>query len=196
MLVARDLLARRSELAALRVADITPAAPAAAATVLIARGKIDQDGQGAVRYSAPRRTRRCGRGSRRPGSADGPLFRSVHVTGRVGAALHPQKISEIFRKLASARRPALDDARRSSPTRISGHSARVGMAQDLLVAAGFELGAIMQAGRWNSPAMVARYTEALAAEDRAVAQFHAGVEKAGRADRRSGPRAQHREGAA
>jgi hypothetical protein len=46
------------------------------------------------------------------------------------------------------------------------------MAQDLL-AAGFELGAIMQAGRWASPTMVARYTEALAAEDGAVAQFHA-----------------------
>jgi hypothetical protein len=46
------------------------------------------------------------------------------------------------------------------------------MAQDL-VAAGFDLAAIMQAGRWQSAAMVARYTAAQQAERGAVAQFHA-----------------------
>jgi hypothetical protein len=44
--------------------------------------------------------------------------------------------------------------------RISGHCTRVGMAQDLTVA-GQELNQIMRAGRWKSPAMVARYTERL-----------------------------------
>ena len=170
VLVARDLLARRSELAALRVVDLTPAAHGGG-VVLIARSKRDQAGQGVVRYVGPDAYEAVRRWVEAAGITDGPLFRSVHVTGRVGRALHPQKITEIFRKLAAGAAPAL---RRLGvePSRISGHSARVGMAQDLL-AAGFELGAIMQAGRWASPAMVARYTEALAAEDGAVAQFHA-----------------------
>ena len=43
-------------------------------------------------------------------------------------------------------------------TDISGLSCRVGGAQDM-VAAGIELGEIMQAGSWKTPAMVARYTE-------------------------------------
>ena len=38
---------------------------------------------------------------RAAGITDGPLFRSVRMTGRVGPALHPQKITEIFRKLAT-----------------------------------------------------------------------------------------------
>ena len=43
--------------------------------------------------------------------------------------------------------------------RFSGHSMTVGMAQDLS-AAGAELPALMQAGRWSTSAMPARYTEA------------------------------------
>ncbi|MBF0382556.1 MAG: tyrosine-type recombinase/integrase [Magnetococcales bacterium] len=54
---------------------------------------------------------------------------------------------------------------------ITGHSCRVGMAQDL-TANGAELGAIMQAGRWKSPQMPARYGERLAAGRGAVAQLY------------------------
>ena len=45
---------------------------------------------------------------------------------------------------------------------ITGHSGRVGMAQDLS-AAGFALPELMTAGRWKSPRMPARYTERQAA---------------------------------
>ena len=41
----------------------------------------------------------------------------------------------------------------------TGHSARVGMAQDL-ARSGTELPALMTAGRWQSPTMPARYTRA------------------------------------
>ena len=41
---------------------------------------------------------------------------------------------------------------------FTGHSGRVGMAQDL-AAAGVELPALMTAGRWKSSKMPARYTE-------------------------------------
>ena len=55
----------------------------------------------------------------------------------------------------------------------SGHSPRVGMAQDL-AAHGAELPALMEAGRWDSPTMPARYTRAQAAERGAVARYYSG----------------------
>jgi hypothetical protein len=102
--------------------------------------------------------------------ADGPLFRSVHVTGKIGARLHAASVSPILKKLARRAAPVL---RRHGidPEGVSGHSCRVGMAQDL-VAAGFDVVAIMQAGRWASPEMVARYTERLHAGRGAVARYH------------------------
>ena len=54
------------------------------------------------------------------------------------------------------------------PDRLSGHSGRVGMAQDL-VASGAGIAAVMQAGRWATPREVARYARRLAAGRGAVA---------------------------
>ena len=56
---------------------------------------------------------------------------------------------------------------------ITGHSGRVGMAQDLL-AAGFALPDLMTAGRWKSPRMPARYTERQTAGRGAVARYYQG----------------------
>ena len=53
---------------------------------------------------------------------------------------------------------------------LSGHSARVGAAQDM-IAAGIELPAILQAGRWKSTAMVNRYGERLLARRSGTAQL-------------------------
>ena len=53
------------------------------------------------------------------------------------------------------------------------HSPRVGMVQDLS-AAGAELPELMTAGRWDSPTMPAKYTEAQAAGRSAVARYHQG----------------------
>ena len=58
------------------------------------------------------------------------------------------------------------------PAGMSGHSARIGMAQDL-VDSGAELPAVMEAGRWKFPTMPARYAERLNAGRRAVARFYA-----------------------
>ena len=45
---------------------------------------------------------------------------------------------------------------------LSGHSPRVGAAQDM-IAAGIGIPAIMQAGRWKNATMVQRYGERLLA---------------------------------
>ena len=54
---------------------------------------------------------------------------------------------------------------------FTGHSGRVGMAQDL-VKSGTELPALMTAGRWKSSRMPARYTERQAAGRGAVARYY------------------------
>ena len=177
LLVARDLLARRSELAALQVEDLAPVDDLddGGGTVLIGRSKTDQEGQGAVLYLGPPTwaavqdwlaAAKAATGA----PLRGALFRAVHVTGRVGGAMHPTNVHDRIRTLAERAAPRL---RRIGvdPTRLSGHSARVGMAQDL-VAAGLDLAAVMQAGRWKSSAMVARYTERLRAAQGAVAKYH------------------------
>jgi integrase len=176
VLVGRDLLARRSELAALRVEDLR-ASTTGGATVRIVRSKTDQEGQGATLYVGPAAWAavRAWRDAASAAGADmtaGPLFRPVHVTGRVrDRPLRAVDVHDAVRKLARRAAPALL-ALGVAPEAVGGHSARVGMAQDL-VAAGFDLAAIMQAGRWQSAAMVARYTAAQQAERGAVARFYA-----------------------
>ena len=68
----------------------------------------------------------------------------MHVTGRAGAGLHPGSVSAVLKKLAWRAAPAL---RRQGidPEQVSGHSCRVGMAQNL-AAAGFDVVAIMFQG--------------------------------------------------
>jgi hypothetical protein len=55
---------------------------------------------------------------------------------------------------------------------ISGHSARVGAAQDMAVH-GINLAGIMQAGRWKTPQMAGRYIERITARRGAAAQLAA-----------------------
>lgn len=59
---------------------------------------------------------------------------------------------------------------------FSGHSLRVGAAQGLLVAV-VDLPGLMQAGRWTSPVIPARYTERLRATRGAVARVRRGKDK-------------------
>jgi len=53
--------------------------------------------------------------------------------------------------------------------RISGHSARVGAAQDLL-ALNIDLSSVMQAGRWRDTRMPVRYGEKVLASRGAMAR--------------------------
>ena len=75
-----------------------------------------------------------------------------------GRALPPGQVARIFKRMA--RKAGLSE---SVVRSLSGHSARVGAAQDM-IAAGIELPAIIQAGRWKSTSMVNRYGERLLAE--------------------------------
>lgn len=85
---------------------------------------------------------------------DGALFRAVRRSGTIGGALDPGDVARAFKAMARAARPPLSA---EEIARISGHSTRVGAAQDM---ARYKEGVpgIMAAGRWKSPEMVGRYT--------------------------------------
>ena len=160
VLTMRDLLARRSEVVALELDDLQRAA-GGAGTALIRRSKTDQAGAGEVRWLSPETCTQLRRWIKAAKIDDGPVFRPVNKAGAVGdTALQGGEVSRILKRLAA--RAGLD------PRDVSGHSARVGMAQDL-VAGGADLAAVMQAGRWKSPTMPARYAERLLAKRGAVA---------------------------
>ena len=77
------------------------------------------------------------------------------------------EVARIFKKMA-------EDAGYSADVvkNISGHSTRVGMAQDM-AAAGIDIASIMNAGGWRTPNMLARYIERLSARQSAAARLAA-----------------------
>ena len=161
--VAYDTLLRRSELAALQVSDLAMETTGAA-TVLVRNGKTDAEGRGALLYLARDSVAMVREWLVRSGVSHGRLFRSLR-RGELGEALDPSQIPRIYK--AMARRAGLEA---EAVDRLSGHSTRVGAAQDM-IACGIELPAILQAGRWKSTAMVNRYGERLLAHRSGAAQL-------------------------
>lgn len=161
--LARDILARRSELVALDITDLERADDGSA-TVIIRRSKTDQTGQGTVQFVSSATMKALDAYIAAAAvPSDGALFRSINKAGAAGGRLSDRSVSNAFKRLAAA--AGLDAAA------VSGHSARVGMCQDL-TAAGAALPELMQAGRWKSNAMPARYSERQAAAQGAVARFY------------------------
>lgn len=148
--VAHDGLLRCCELLALRWGDVIAPRHGRCALIGIRRSKTDQTAKGAyvpISQFASQALERM-----RPADAgpDGPVFDMSPGT--------------VARRLKAAAKAAGID-----PADISTHSPRVGMAQDL-AAAGIDMAAIMVAGRWNTPTMVAHYTRRLAATDTVIAK--------------------------
>lgn len=153
--VAYDSLCRRSELVALQRLDLE-AAEHGEGTLTIRRSKTDQEGVGQVRYLAPDTMRHVAAWLAAARHADGALFRAVGKGGAVGGPLDPGDVARVFKAMAAGAGIAHELV-----ATISGHSSRVGAAHDQ-VRHGVELPAVMQAGGWTSPTMVARYSAKLA----------------------------------
>ena len=148
----RDGLLRRSEAAALTWSDIE-FRDDGAALVTLHRSKTDQEAEGVTLYIGTEASQALL--AIRPAAE--LLDRNVkifemttrHIGNRIRAAAEAAGLGEGF----------------------TGHSGRVGMAQDL-VKSGVELPALMTAGRWKSSRMPARYTERQAADRGAVARYY------------------------
>ena len=129
------------------------------------RSKTDQEGEGETVWVAPDSLALVRVWLERAGITDGPLFRSVAKGGKAGGPLPPGQVPRIFKAMArAAELPA------SAVDGLSGHSTRVGAAQDM-IGAGIGLPSILQAGRWKSTAMVSRYGARLQASQSGAAQL-------------------------
>ena len=161
--VAYDTLLRRSELVALQAADIVVERDGAG-TVLVRRSKADPEGCGAQAYLAPDSVALVRKWLEQSGVGEGRVFRSLS-RGAVGEGLGAGEVARIFKRMA---REA--DLPEEVVEGISGHSTRVGAAQDM-VAEGIGIAAIQHAGRWKTSAMVNRYGERLLARRSGAAQL-------------------------
>ena len=140
--VMSDTLARISEVAALRCADVEPDATGGG-TVLIRASKSDQQGEGSTRYVGPATLGAVNRYLEAAGHSAGPLFRQVRRGGHASAApLGADSIRAIVRRRAGA----VDGI----AGRIGGHSLRGGSAREL-AADGASVAELQQAGGWKSP---------------------------------------------
>lgn len=165
--VGYDGLMRRSELSALNVDDIETAEDGTG-TAIIRHSKTDQEGEGAIAFLSATTMRRVNAWIDAAGIAgSGAMFKPMGNASK-NERLSGDEIGRVIKRLA---RSALwGQVSKKSLQQVSGHSLRVGAAQDMR-AAGIDNGSIMQAGRWVSERMVARYTERLGARFGAAAKL-------------------------
>ena len=150
--VLRDGLLRRSEAAELHWREVEFREDGAA-LLHILQSKTDQEAEGTVLYI---------------GHAAARALEAIRPTEELldpNAPVFGLSAKQIGRRVdAAAKAAGLGDG-------FTGHSGRVGMAQDL-VKSGVELPALMTAGRWKSAKMPAHYTERQAADRGAVAKYY------------------------
>jgi integrase len=151
--VAYETLARRGELVALKVRDID-FHPNGTGQALIRRGKTDAEGQGRAAYLSRETVRWLKIWIAHAQIEDGALFRRLIGRNQIGGgALNPGSIAAIFKRVAQwIGMPGRLVAE------VSGHSTRVGAAQDL-AELDIDLAAITQAGGWKSTRMPLKYAE-------------------------------------
>jgi integrase len=158
-------MCRRSELIGLQFEDLRME-PDGFGTVVIRRSKTDQEGVGAIAPITPDATKHLRAWIEAAKIKNGPLFRAIRKGPRVRGAMGANDVSLVFKAMAGAVTGS-DRLSAEEISRISGHSTRVGAANDLL-RLGEQLPSIMQAGRWQSATMVSRYTAKQAARDGAA----------------------------
>ena len=168
--VAYETLARRSELVALELSDIE-FWPNGTGQALIRRSKTDAEGQGRVAYLSQETVKWLTIWLEHAKIVEGAMFRRLVGRGHIGGPLNPGSIAPIFKRVAQWI---------GMPERfvaeVSGHSTRVGAAQDL-AALDIDLAAITQAGGWKSTRMPLQYAEKVNAARSGMARA---AEKSGR----------------
>ena len=155
--VAYDSLCRRSEIVILRFEDIkvtfTEGSNTPSVSILLRRSKTDQDAQGRWLYIRHATWLAIQEWISASGIDSGLLFRGVNRGIKITKGLGAGQIGRIYKRLV--RTTDLDE---KLAQHISGHSMRVGAAQDLLLS-GVSLPIIMARGRWSKPDTVMRYVE-------------------------------------
>ena len=148
-----DLLTRRAELVAIHTDDLE-VRPDGTLRVLIRRSKADPLGHGRIAFTS-RRTAICWCKTGWNGGAPNIpwLFCPIYQGKAVNRSLSTTTVKRLIK--TSAKRAGLEP---EDVLAFSGHSLRVGAAQDLLCA-GHDTAAIMRAGGWKSINILSRYLE-------------------------------------
>lgn len=155
LLLAYDTLCRRSELVSLQIQDIKTVRKGRKehTTILLRRSKTDQEASGRWLYLSHEAQKALYKWLKFVPEQEGPIFRGITQSDQITEKLGANQINRIYKRTAT--RAKLDE---SLVQRISGHSCRIGAAQDL-VAAGASLPIIMSRGRWSKTDTVMRYAE-------------------------------------
>lgn len=152
LLIAYESMRRRSELISLRIEDIEWL-PEDKASVLLRKSKTDQHGSGMWIHLTNETTYALHQWLSAAKINEGLIFRGVRPSGVITNGLCESRISRIYKALA--RKAGQSECVVQS---ISGHSMRVGGAQDLLNI-GASLPQIMVKGGWAKTDTVLRYVE-------------------------------------
>lgn len=174
--VAYSTLLRISELARLRVRDVMRADDGRIILDVGWTKTVVQTG-GLIKALSSRSTRRLEEWIETSGLAGHPdafLFSAVHRSGRVQTAEKPMStraLEDIFsRAWRIAGKTSAVKANKNRYTGWSGHSARVGAAQDM-ADKGYPIARIMQEGTWKKPETLMRYIRHVDAHKGAMVEF-------------------------
>ena len=156
LLVAYDTLCRRSELVSLQVKDVKINIKNGIETssILLRKSKTDQDSTGKRLHLGQRAHIALLSWIKKLPEGQEYLMVGIDRGGKISRdGLNSGQINRIYKRIA--KKAGLDE---SKIKRISGHSMRVGAAQDLLNS-GASIPIIMQRGRWSKTDTVMRYLE-------------------------------------
>jgi integrase/recombinase XerD len=152
LLLGYELLTRRSELVALTTNDLETLADGTM-RVIIRRSKADPFGQGRVAFTSKSTADAVEEWLTWRGPEINFLFCPIYRGRAVNRDLSTTTVKRLVK--SAAKSAGLDPEEIDA---FSGHSLRVGAAQDLLCA-GYDAAAIMRAGGWKSINILGRYLE-------------------------------------
>jgi site-specific recombinase XerD len=153
LLLAYDSLCRRSEIVSLEYEDLMIDDKDGIVKLKLRKSKTDPHGIGKNLYLSNEAQQALKEWIYKSKISSGKIFRAITATGKLKDGLNSSHVGRIYKKLAE--RSNVDQ---SVINNISGHSLRVGAAQDLMLS-GVELPTIMNRGRWTKTDTVMRYIE-------------------------------------
>ena len=146
-----DFLARRSELVTIRSDDLKFTSDGALKG-MIRKSKTDQYGKGRLVFGSERSAKLVRKWLKLKPAETQPVFCAINHGRCEDRAICDRNVNNIIKRgVVKVKR-----CERPSDLEVSGHSLRVGAAQDLLIK-GYDLAAIMRAGGWSDPSTVSRY---------------------------------------
>jgi len=155
LLLAYDSMCRRSELVSLRISDIhlIDEGNFSGRKIRLRKSKTDQELQGRWIFPSQRSADAISLWVEKAKLIDGYLFRGINNAIDITDELKSSQINRIYKRLGKdAKLP------KEIIDHISGHSMRVGAAQDLMKS-GASMPIIMNRGRWSKTDTVMRYLE-------------------------------------